>query len=118
MGDHLAATFAPDVRARRGQEAVAMLEWMAMLLQAATPPPPDTRTTALPAPCPADTNGDVVVCGRPDEQETYRLRALPDRYGQDRNVRITLPGGSTITPHADQGRLGDVEAKVTLRVPF
>ena len=100
-----------------------MLGWTAMFLQAATLPDapaaaPPARTSALPPPCPTDTNGDIVVCGKPGVQETYRLRALPERFVKDPQFRIALPGGSTITPHIDQGRFGDVEAKVTLKVPF
>jgi len=99
-----------------------MLGWTAMLLQAATLPEPPVeplaRTSVLPAPCPADTDGDVVVCGRPNAQDTYRLHGMPDARGEDRQFRLKLPGGSTITPHADQGRMGDLQAKVTLKVPF
>jgi hypothetical protein len=97
-----------------------MLEWTALLLQAATTPEaaPPARTSVLPAPCPTQPSGDIVVCGRPDAQESYRLRAVPERFVKDPQFRITLPGGSTITPHADQGRMGDLQAKVTLKVPF
>ncbi|WP_242148570.1 hypothetical protein [Sphingomonas sp. BAUL-RG-20F-R05-02] len=100
-----------------------MLGWTAMFLQAATlpdaaPAAPPARTSVLPPPCPSDANGDIVVCGRVDAQETYRLRALPERFVKDPRFRINLPGGSTITPHIDQGRLGDAQAKVTLKVPF
>jgi len=94
-----------------------------MFLQAAAlpdapPAAPPARTSVLPPPCPTDANGDIVVCGRTDVQETYRLRRVPERFVKDPQFRITLPGGSTITPHMDQGRFGDVEAKVTLKVPF
>jgi hypothetical protein len=116
--------FSGEVRAigARGRRR-AMLGWTAMLLQAAVPPDagpaaPTPRTSALPPPCPTDTDGDVVVCGRPDSQESYRLRAVPERFVKDPQFRIRLPGGSTITPHAEQGRLGDLQAKVTLKVPF
>jgi hypothetical protein len=107
----------------RSQEEAAMLGWTAMFLQAATltgsaPAAPAPRTSALPPPCPTDTDGDVVVCGRPDSQESYRLRAVPERFVKDAQFRIKLPGGSTVTPHADQGRMGDLQAKVTLKVPF
>ncbi|SDA25765.1 hypothetical protein SAMN03159340_01924 [Sphingomonas sp. NFR15] len=96
-----------------------MLGLMAMFLQAAPnstdPPPP---AAGQPAPCPTDTNGDIVVCGRQDRDESFRLRPLPERYVEDRQFRLKLPGGSTVSPHADQGRLGDPQAKVTLKIPF
>ena len=94
-----------------------MLGLMAMFLQAASADPPPTPTLST-APCPTDTNGDIVVCGRQDRDESYRLRPLPERYVQNQRLRLTLPGGGTITPHADQGRLGEVQAKVTLKIPF
>ncbi|CAN5343524.1 hypothetical protein BH10PSE15_BH10PSE15_04630 [soil metagenome] len=98
-----------------------MLGWTALVLQVANVIAPDVRPAhadAASARCPSDADGDIVVCGKPDQQESYRLRPLPERYVQDRQVRLKLPGGGTITPHADQGRLGDLQAKVTLRIPF
>ena len=96
-----------------------MLGLMAMFLQAApgsADPPP--LATGRSAPCPTDANGDIVVCGRQGRDESYRLRPLPEQYVEDRQFRLKLPGGSTISPHAEQGRLGEVQAKVTLKIPF
>ena len=96
-----------------------MLGLMAMFLQAApgsADPPP--LPTGRSAPCQPDANGDIVVCGRQDRDEAYRLRPLPERYVKDQQLRLTLPGGGTITPHADRGQRGEVQAKVTLKVPF
>lgn len=95
-----------------------MLGLMAMFLQAAPAADPPPAPVVGSAPCPVDADGDIVVCGRQDRGETYRLRPLPERYVEDQRLRLTLPGGGTITPHADQGRLGDLQAKVTLKIPF
>ncbi|AOH83239.1 hypothetical protein AWL63_03885 [Sphingomonas panacis] len=96
-----------------------MLGLMAMFLQAAPgsadPPPLATGHTA---PCPPDADGDIVVCGRQGRDEAYRLRPLPERYVEDQRLRLKLPGDATVSPHADQGRLGDLQAKVTLKIPF
>lgn len=100
-----------------------MFGWTAILLQAAmpadvSPVAPAARTSVTPAPCPIQSSDDIVVCARPDAQETYRLRTVPDHTVEDRQFRLRLPGGGEITPHTDQGRFGDLQAKVTVKVPF
>lgn len=50
-----------------------------LALQVAGPPAPAPEKLRAARPCPTDAaeTGDVVVCGRPD-QEQFRLRPLPD----------------------------------------
>ena len=68
--------------------------------------------------CAKSQRDEIVVCGsRADEDEHFRLRPLPDTYSRD-YVSLKLPGGAALTPKPENGRLGDVQAKVTLTVPF
>jgi hypothetical protein len=122
--DHLATTFAVDnPNDRLRGRATAMLGWTAMFLQAAPlpdvpPAAPAARTSVLPPPCPSQPADDIVVCGRRDAGETYRLPAEPVGRAENRRLRLRLPGGGEIRPDTDQGRYGDLQAKVTLKVPF
>ncbi len=100
-----------------------------MLLQAAiiSGPPLPSRQPAAPArplspvpttPCPKGANGDIVVCGSTDANERYRLRPLPERYVDEQRLQMKLGGNATLGSEIQQGRLGDGQVMLTLKVPF
>lgn len=100
---------------------------MLLMMQSAlsTPPlvpeaPPavvDQRPVVV-AKCAPTTDGEITVCGSKAQNETYRLRPLPDTYVVDRSARIKLAGGGSIAATGESGRLGDAQAKLTLKMPF
>ncbi|TRW17577.1 hypothetical protein [Glacieibacterium frigidum] len=65
---------------------------VALLLAAAAPaePPPLMRTTTVfgDDPCPAATNGEIVVCGRLPEAERFRI---PQKLRKPKNERTARP---------------------------
>lgn len=76
-----------------------MLAALLMGLQVVGPPAPASEGPRPSRPCPTepDPSGDVVVCGRAD-QERFRLRPLPGR------------ADDPATPRAEIGVLGDLKA--------
>lgn len=96
----------------------------ALLLQAAAGPPAERTRIAPPAPACGTTapDGEVVVCATP--QETFRLRALPQRYDADAPAlpkAETRVGGATIAAEGEAAGVGGFvsnRAMVRLKVPF
>ena len=99
-----------------------------MMLQAAGPAAPDDAPAAVPKtlrPCPAreDDGGDIVVCGRVDANEQYRLRPLTHRYdpvgGPGIGMRVG-PGQVNLYVTGTQSPDGkpDKRIMVTLKLPF
>ena len=99
-----------------------------MMLQAAGPAAPDDapagRLEAM-RPCAAqdDAGGDIVVCGRVDANEQYRLRPLPHRYdpvgGPGIGMRVG-PGQANLYATGTRSPDGkpDKRIMVTLKLPF
>lgn len=98
---------------------------MLVLLQTAVPPAttPDHRAIVdlpaawTPTTCPPTADGgDIVVCGRQDAAEQFRLRPLPEKY-----VPVAGPGmgfdlgkGARANLHTERG--GTIDGKVSKRV--
>jgi hypothetical protein len=58
-------------------------------LLAATPAPVMRTTTVFGNdPCPASTNGEIVVCGRLPEAERFRI---PEKLRKPKNARVAQP---------------------------
>ena len=104
-----------------------MIAMMAMALQAAVPvAAAPTKVEAAPAQhaitsCPkaADDNGDIIVCGRADAQEQFRLRPLTHRYdpvgGPGLGFRV---GAGQMNLHTEGSPNAAPRMMVTLKVPF
>jgi hypothetical protein len=99
-----------------------------MMLQAAGPAAPDDAPAASPKsmrPCPAqdDDSGDIIVCGRVDANEQYRLRPLTRRYdpvgGPGIGMRVGQ-GQANLYATGAQSPDGkpDKRIMVTLKLPF
>ncbi|GAA0737342.1 hypothetical protein [Sphingomonas japonica] len=91
---------------------------LALLLVQAIATPQSAQQRDCPERSRSAEDGEIVVCARTDRNERYRLHPLPERYVERRQVRLRLPGGGTVEPHVDQGRLGDPQIKATLKIPF
>jgi len=68
--------------------------------------------------CPHDANGDIIVCGASDPNEKHRLRSVPERYADLKRVGVALPGNAWFGPEIGQGRLGEGQILLTLKIPF
>jgi hypothetical protein len=103
-----------------------------MMLQAAGPAAPDMDPSRASAPHPKathscaaqdDDSGDIVVCGRLDANEQYRLRPLTSRYdpvvGPGIGMRIGK-GQANLYAASGQSSDGkpDKRIMVTLKLPF
>jgi len=99
-----------------------------MMLQAAGPAAPQALPVSRPKtlrPCPVreDDGGDIVVCGRIDANEQYRLRPLSHRYdpvgGPGTGMRIG-PGQANLyaAQQASPDGKPDKRIMVTLKLPF
>ena len=95
---------------------------MLALLAQATPPDGTERLSVAPRTCPSgpSTDGEVVVCARPDDQ---RLRPLPP-LAEVRHIdpaTFRLPGIGTAHLHTIHSSLPGAEGNgvaATLTVPF
>jgi hypothetical protein len=101
-----------------------MLTALMLLLQAG--PPDAAPRPRIARPCPPETpetpSGDVVVCGRRDQEE-FRLRPLPDRYeaaeGLPRAATKLGPGTiSAETEQVDVGGFPSRRAMVRFKMPL
>jgi hypothetical protein len=99
-----------------------------MMLQAAGPAAPDDSPAVSPKrmrPCAAqdDDSGDIVVCGRVDADEQYRLKPLTHRYdpvgGPGIGMRVG-PGQANLYAAGTRSPDGkpDKRIMVTLKLPF
>ena len=99
-----------------------------MMLQAAWPAAPDDAPAASakrtrPCAAPDDDSGDIVVCGRVDANEQYRLRPLTHRYdpvgGPGIGMRVG-PGQANLYATGTQSPDGkpDKRIMVRLKLPF
>ncbi|MBX9730398.1 MAG: hypothetical protein K2X59_03650 [Sphingomonas sp.] len=68
--------------------------------------------------CPPDADGDIIVCGSSDPTEKHRLRSVPERYPDRKRVGVDLPGNGWFGPEIAQGRLGEGQIQMTLKIPF
>lgn len=82
--------------------AVLILAFQAI----AGPPAPMPARARVERPCPADDgSGDVVVCGRPD-QERFRLRPLPAEGPALPKAELGLFGRAKVAAETEQGNVG------------
>jgi hypothetical protein len=89
----------------------------------AAPPPRVFLKGAESRACDAGhAGGEVVVCGRGDVQDRFRLRPAEDPRFADRPVRAeTSIGNAKLRAHGEQGSVGGFtspRAMVTLSWPF
>ena len=99
-----------------------------LMLQAAGPAVPDAPPVHRPRqtrPCPAqdDADGDIVVCGRVDANEHYRLRPLTNRYdpvGGPGIGRRVGPGQANLYSTAQRSPDGKPDKRIMVRwkLPF
>lgn len=66
----------------------------------------------------SEDGGEIVVCADRDSDERYRLRPIPPRYVESREIGIGIPGVGRLEPRVEQGRLGDPQIKMTLKIPY
>ena len=99
------------------------------VLQMAAPPSADSaaaKGVQLPpawhsSACPVSDGGsDIVVCGKRDAAEKYRLRPLPEKYAPigGPGIGVDLGNGARGNLHTEQGRPGDKRVMVTVTMPF
>ena len=94
---------------------------LALLAQATAAPEGADRLSVAPRACPAgpSADGEVVVCGRPNDQRLRPLPALPETKHVD-PATFRLAGG-TVNLHAIHTALPGAEEQgvaATLTVPF
>ncbi|CUS44709.1 MAG: hypothetical protein V4610_01020 [Pseudomonadota bacterium] len=103
-----------------------MIAALLVMLQAAAGPVADTPPPRRnPTRCPELTveEGDIVVCGRPEPQEQFRLRPLTRRYdpvgGPGTGFRVGSGQGNVYaaTQQSPDGK-PDKRIMVTLKFPF
>ncbi len=107
-----------------------MLAVMLIMLQSAAPasveePPPYRHPTVMQGACSSqdDANGDIVVCGRVDANEQYRLRPLTHRYDRVAGPGIGVRVGAgqaklyAVTQQSPDGK-PDKRIMVTLKLPL
>jgi hypothetical protein len=99
--------------------------WIALALQAAQsggagdggPAVPPAQLTLLPVCPPADSSGDIVVCGRTDPRNDQRLRTLDPRFEPlrlpDGRYFRRFSGGFELEGGGPKGSVG-----LTLRTKF
>ena len=113
-----------------------MMRIMIFLLQASGAPvagPADLSATpprridlqALPATCADDVSkiaaDEVVVCGRPDTSERYRMRPLDPRIESPKRAEVRLPGGMKGAAEVERADIGgNVSNRLMfrLKLPF
>lgn len=113
-----------------------MMRSMIFLLQASGAPvagPADLSATpprkidlqALPATCTNDVTGgaadEVVVCGRRDTNERYRMRPLDPRIESPKRAEVMLPGGMKGAAEIERADIGgNVSNRLMfrLKLPF
>lgn len=81
------------------------------------PAPPPERIDLLALSCPRDGGDDIVVCGARDVKQPERLKPVPEKYVEG-PLTFALPGGASVAPRAEQGRLNDSRAMIKLTIPF
>ncbi|OYY71650.1 hypothetical protein [Sphingomonas sp. 28-63-12] len=102
---------------------------MLLLLQAVTtvgPPAAMQPAPFQPVPikpirtpsCPATADGEIVVCQSVDQNAQFRLRPLPEKYRQPTRVVVPIGGSATVSPNIAQGRLGEGQILLTVKIPF
>jgi hypothetical protein len=99
-----------------------------LMLQAAGPAAPDAKPVSrlkATRPCAAqdDAGGDIVVCGRVDANEQYRLRSLTNRYdpvGGPGIGRRIGPGQANLYSTAQRSPDGKPDKRIMVRwkLPF
>lgn len=100
---------------------------MLIALQTAAPPetPPDRRASVElppawhPSACPsADAGGDIVVCGKRDAAEQYRVRPLPEKYAPVGGPGIGIDLGKGVRGNLYAAQGGTTDGKTSPRVMF
>jgi hypothetical protein len=95
--------------------------WLLQATIVVGPPAPTkaplSPAPVVPAPCPRDAKGDIVVCALPDQNEQYRLRPLPEKYVEQTRLQQHV-GNAVIAPSIEQGRLGDGRVMLNFTFPF
>ena len=100
-----------------------------LLLQTADPvgvrmgEAPSVVLAPAPGDCPHETDGDIMVCARPDDPDAFRLKPLDQRFetASDRRARWNLGKGTVAEVDVEQADiLGAPSNRVMLRfkIPF
>ena len=95
-----------------------------LLFQVAAGPPsrPTDLRAAVARPCPkAEDEGDIVVCGRPEERPRLARLPVPVRRSLEDAASFRLPGGGRGNVHAIQTQLPGAVGRggaITLGLPF
>ncbi len=66
---------------------------------------------------PTASPDEIIVTARRDESLRYRLDPTIQKDAADKRLSVDL-GFGTLTPDAEQGRLGDTRVVIRLTVPF
>ncbi|WP_457351447.1 hypothetical protein [Sphingomonas sp. UYP23] len=102
---------------------------MLLALQTSVPPDPqDDRRVGVDLPArwhpggcsSAEPSRDIVVCGKRDAGEQYRVHPLPEKYAEvgGPGIGIDLGKGARGNLYAAQGRNNDKGVMFTVTMPF